>query len=215
MRKKARDVPLATWFSNSIWVLRMFVVVQVWVKVTPFLGSTYLASMSPLMVLDLASRVPWTLKATLLGALVWKRSEEKKRGQRSGGQVAQKKGGGLCSLHWRRDSLLIPLSFARTAAQPCADGNRRRDAPGTTACSGPSFAISSTRKASGRAIGRILWPRPLNTACGGNPVLSRSPHQMSTFERPAMFLLPLLQTRRNATITPGKQAQLLCMRIPG
>lgn len=62
--------PLATWFSSSIWVLRTFEVVQVWVKVTPFLASTYLPSRSPAIAFDLASRVPATRNATLLGARV-------------------------------------------------------------------------------------------------------------------------------------------------
>jgi hypothetical protein len=54
--------PLAIWFSNSTWVLNKLVVVHAWVKVMPFLKSTYLPSMSPAIAADLASRVPATLK---------------------------------------------------------------------------------------------------------------------------------------------------------
>lgn len=43
---------------------------RTWVKVKPFLKSTYLPSMSPAMALDLSSRVPATLNVTLEGVRV-------------------------------------------------------------------------------------------------------------------------------------------------
>lgn len=61
-------------------------VVQVWVKVTPFFGSTYLPSMSPRIAFDLASRVPATLNATLLGARVCEGERNKVSGCFRGGR---------------------------------------------------------------------------------------------------------------------------------
>ena len=43
---------------------------RTWVKVKPFLKSTYFPSMSPAMAAELASRIPATLKMTLEGVAV-------------------------------------------------------------------------------------------------------------------------------------------------
>jgi hypothetical protein len=48
---------------------------RTWVKVTPFLKSTYLPSMSPLIAFEVASLLPATLKVTLEGVRVLTSSE--------------------------------------------------------------------------------------------------------------------------------------------
>ena len=62
--------PLTMRSSSSTWLRRILVVVQDWVKVSPWTLSDHFPSMSPLITSVLASRAPWTLKETLEGVLV-------------------------------------------------------------------------------------------------------------------------------------------------
>ena len=62
--------PFARLFSSSRFDLRTFAVVQVCVNVTPFWGSAYLASRSPLMA-PFAVRSPATRKPTADGVRVF------------------------------------------------------------------------------------------------------------------------------------------------
>lgn len=72
--------PFARLFSSSTFDLSTFCVVHVWVNVTPFWGSAYLASRSPLMI-PLWLRSPKTRKLTAEGVRVLTSSEVPWRGK--------------------------------------------------------------------------------------------------------------------------------------
>lgn len=72
--------PFASCPSSSRLVLSELFVSQVWVRVTPFLPSTYFPSISPRMVFLMSSLTMAVLKRTPLGALVFTSPEKTPRG---------------------------------------------------------------------------------------------------------------------------------------